>query len=84
MANHDKTMSSLVDKLGEHNESEIRGKVIDILSSPAYEMYSPEEQIKAAVGLTSDVRRMDLFLRAGELQRQNMVWMIINDRFPSI
>ncbi|XP_060168667.1 uncharacterized protein LOC132599354 isoform X2 [Lycium barbarum] len=83
-ANHSKTMGALIDMYGARDESEIRGKVLDILSSPTYqELYSPDQQIKASMGLTSDVRKMDLFLRMGELQRQNIVWMIVNDMFPS-
>ncbi|XP_059285709.1 class V chitinase-like [Lycium ferocissimum] len=76
-------MGSLIDMFGARDESEIRGKVLYILSSPAYqELYSPDQQIKASMGLTSDVRKMDLFLRMGELQHQNIVWMIVNDMFP--
>lgn len=84
MENHDKRMGALVERFGGRDESEIRGKVLDILSSPAFQLYTSEQQIKAAMGLTSEVRRMDMFLRMGELERQNMVWMIINDTFPSI
>jgi len=40
---HDKRMASLIDKLGERDLSEIRGKIFSIIGSPAFEIYKSNE-----------------------------------------
>ncbi|KAH0783038.1 hypothetical protein KY290_002636 [Solanum tuberosum] len=77
---HDKKMASLIDKLGERDLSEIRGKIFSIIGSPAFEIYNSNEQVKAAMGITQDIKRMEFFLSISELERHSMIWMIINDK----
>ncbi|KAH0707617.1 hypothetical protein KY289_012693 [Solanum tuberosum] len=66
---HDKRMASLIDKLGERDLSEIRGKIFSIIGSPAFEIYSSDERVKAAMGITQDIKRMEFFLSISELER---------------
>ncbi|KAG5574139.1 hypothetical protein H5410_063905 [Solanum commersonii] len=77
---HDKRMASLIDKLGERDLSEIRGKIFSIIGSPAFEIYNSDERVKAAMGITQDIKRMEFFLSISELERHSMIWMIINDK----
>jgi len=62
-------MSILIGKLGEHDVSDIHGKIFSILGSPAFKLYSSDLRVKAATGITQDVKRMEFFLRVGELDR---------------
>ncbi|XP_049372455.1 uncharacterized protein LOC125837364 [Solanum verrucosum] len=77
---HDKRMASLIDKLEERDLSEIRGKIFSIIGSPAFEIYNSDERVKAAMGITQDIKRMEFFLSISELERHSMIWMIINDK----
>ncbi|KAG5616407.1 hypothetical protein H5410_016231 [Solanum commersonii] len=65
---HDKRMASLIDKLGERDLSEIRGKIFYIIGSPAFEIYNSDERVKAAMGITQDIKRMEFFLSIDELE----------------
>lgn len=77
---HDKRMTSLIDKLGERNLSEIRGKIFSIIGSPTFEIYNSDERVKAAMRITQDIKRMEFFLSISELECHSMIWMIINDK----
>ncbi|KAK4731325.1 hypothetical protein R3W88_024313 [Solanum pinnatisectum] len=77
---HDKRMTSLIDKLGECDLSEIRGKIFSIIGSPAFEIYNSDERVKVAMEITQDIKRMEFFLSISELERHSVIWMIINDK----
>uniref|UniRef100_A0A3Q7H3Y1 Uncharacterized protein n=1 Tax=Solanum lycopersicum TaxID=4081 RepID=A0A3Q7H3Y1_SOLLC len=74
---HDKRMASLIDKLGERDLSEIRGKIFSIIGSPAYEIYNSDERVKATMGITQDIKRMEFFLSIIEIERHKCPQMCI-------
>ncbi|XP_009612019.1 uncharacterized protein [Nicotiana tomentosiformis] len=76
----DKRMGVLIDKIGDYDQSDIRGKIYCILESPAFELYSVQKRIKATMILCEDVKKIKLFLRMGELERQTMMFMIVNGK----
>ncbi|XP_016487847.1 uncharacterized protein LOC107807907 [Nicotiana tabacum] len=76
----DKRMGALIDKIGDRDRSDIRGEIYSILESPAFELYSIQERIKATMILCEDVKKMELFLRMGELECQTIMLMIINGK----
>ncbi|KAK6802754.1 hypothetical protein RDI58_000537 [Solanum bulbocastanum] len=59
---HDKRMTSLIDKLGERDLYEICGKIFSIIEIHAYEIYNSNEQVKAAMRITQDIKRKEFFL----------------------
>ncbi|XP_016484550.1 uncharacterized protein LOC107805084 [Nicotiana tabacum] len=76
----DKRMGALIDKIDNCDRSDIRSEIYSILESPAFELYSVQEYIKATMILCEDVKKMKLFLRMGELEHQTMMFMIINGK----
>ncbi|KAG5572168.1 hypothetical protein H5410_061934 [Solanum commersonii] len=56
---------------GERDLSEIRGKVLSIIGSPAFEIYNSDERVKATMGITQDIKRMEFFLSINELEHHN-------------
>lgn len=77
---HDKKMAALIDKLGEHELSDIRGQIFSILRSPSFELYNSDERVKAAMEITKDIKRMEFFLSISEVDHHTMMWMIIKDK----
>ncbi|XP_049406263.1 uncharacterized protein LOC125869906 [Solanum stenotomum] len=77
---HDKRLTFLIDKLGKRNLSEIRGKIFSIIGSSTFEIYNSDERVKAAMGITQDIKRKEFFLTISELECHSMIWMIINDK----
>ncbi|KAG5620526.1 hypothetical protein H5410_005744 [Solanum commersonii] len=69
----DKRIGSLIEKMGDRDRSDVRGQVYSILESPAFELYTTEQRIKAAMILCKDDKEMELFLRMGEHDRQTMM-----------
>ncbi|KAH0636006.1 hypothetical protein KY290_036406 [Solanum tuberosum] len=55
---HDKRVTSLIDKLGERDLSEIHGKIFSIIGFPAFEIYNSDERVKVAMEITQDIKRM--------------------------
>ncbi|KAH0633713.1 hypothetical protein KY284_036499 [Solanum tuberosum] len=76
----DKRIGSLIEKTGDRDRSDVRGQVYSILESPAFELYTTEQRIKAAMILCKDDKKMELFLRMGEHDRQTMMWMAVHDK----
>ncbi|KAH0738435.1 hypothetical protein KY290_037144 [Solanum tuberosum] len=76
----DKRIGSLIEKMGDRDRSDVRGQVYSILESPAFELYTTEQRIKAAMILCKDDKKMELFLRMGEHDRQTMMWMAVHDK----
>ncbi|KAG5629675.1 hypothetical protein H5410_001392 [Solanum commersonii] len=76
----DKRMGALIDKIGNRDQSDLRDQIYSIIESPIFDLYSTEQRIKATMVLCDDVKKMELFIRMGELQRQTMMFMIINDK----
>uniref|UniRef100_M1BAB8 RNase H family protein n=1 Tax=Solanum tuberosum TaxID=4113 RepID=M1BAB8_SOLTU len=76
----DKRMGALIDKIGNRDQSDLRDQIYSIIESPIFELYSTEQRIKATMVLCDDVKKMELFIRMGELERQTMMFMIINDK----
>ena len=76
----DKRMGALIDKIGNRDQSDLRDQIYSIIESPMFELYSTEQCIKATMILCDDVKNMELFIRMGELERQTMMFMMINDK----
>uniref|UniRef100_M0ZK88 RNase H family protein n=1 Tax=Solanum tuberosum TaxID=4113 RepID=M0ZK88_SOLTU len=76
----DKRIGSLIEKMGDRDRSDVRGQVYSILESPVFELYTTEQRIKAAMILCKDDKKMELFLRMGEHDRQTMMWMVVHDK----
>ncbi|KAG5625147.1 hypothetical protein H5410_010365 [Solanum commersonii] len=76
----DKRIGSLIEKMGDRDRSDVRGQVYSILESPAFELYTIEQRIKVAMILCKDNKKMELFLRMGEHDRQTMMWMAVHDK----
>lgn len=76
----DKRMGALIDKLENRDQFNLRDQIYSIIESPIFELYSTEQRIKATMVLCGDVKKMELFIRMGELERQTMMFMIINDK----
>ncbi|KAH0636755.1 hypothetical protein KY285_036463 [Solanum tuberosum] len=70
----------VINKMGDRDRSDVRGQVYSILESPAFELYTTEQRIKVAMILCKDDKRMELFLRMGEHDRQTMMWMAVHDK----
>ena len=73
-------MGALIDKIGNRDQSDLRDQIYSIIESPMFELYSIEQRIKATMILCDDVKNMELFIRMGELERQTMMFMMINDK----
>jgi len=73
-------MGAFIDKIGNRNKSDLRDQIYSVIESPIFELYSTEQRIKATMVLCDDVKKMELFIRMGELERQTMMFMIINDK----
>ncbi|KAH0663650.1 hypothetical protein KY285_028637 [Solanum tuberosum] len=76
----DDSETFLKGKMGDRDRSDVRGQVYSILESPAFELYTTEQRIKAAMILCKDDKKMKLFLRMGEHNRQTMMWMVVHDK----
>lgn len=76
----DKRIGSLIEKMGDRDRSDVRGQVYSILESPVFELCTTEQRIKAAMILCNDDKKMELFLRMGEHDRQTMMWMAVHDK----
>ena len=76
----DKRISALIEKMGDRDRSDVRRQVYSILESPAFELYPTEHRIKAAMILCNGDKKMELFLRMGEHDRQTMMWMVVHDK----
>ncbi|KAK6805263.1 hypothetical protein RDI58_003048 [Solanum bulbocastanum] len=76
----DKRMGALIDKIGYRDQSDLRDQIYSIIESPIFDLYSIEQRIKATMVLCDDIKKMELFIRMGELERQTMMFMIINDK----
>ena len=76
----DKRMGALIDEIGNRDQSDLRDQIYSIIESPMFELYSIEQRIKATMILCDDVKNMELFIRMGELERQTMMFMMINDK----
>ena len=76
----DKRMGALIDKIGNRDQSDLRDQIYSIIESPMFELYSIEQRIKATMILCDDVKKMELFIRRGELECQTMMFMMINDK----
>ncbi|XP_059293012.1 uncharacterized protein LOC132046404 [Lycium ferocissimum] len=61
----DKRRGALIDKIGDRDLSDLHGQIYSILESPAFELYSGEQRIKATMILCDDVRKMNLFFTYG-------------------
>ncbi|KAH0633005.1 hypothetical protein KY284_035791 [Solanum tuberosum] len=55
---HDKRMTSLINKLGEHDLYEIHGNIFSIIGFPTFEIYNSDERVKVAMEITQDIKRM--------------------------
>uniref|UniRef100_M1CYY3 RNase H family protein n=1 Tax=Solanum tuberosum TaxID=4113 RepID=M1CYY3_SOLTU len=55
---HDKRMTSLINKLGEHDIYEIHGNIFSIIGFPTFEIYNLDERVKVAMEITQDIKRM--------------------------
>ncbi|KAG5586447.1 hypothetical protein H5410_046881 [Solanum commersonii] len=67
-------------EIGNRDQSDLRDQIYSIIESPIFDLYSTEQRIKATMVLCDDVKKMELFIRMGELERQTMMFMIINDK----
>ncbi|KAG5618387.1 hypothetical protein H5410_018211 [Solanum commersonii] len=76
----DKRIGSLIEKMGDRDRSDVRGQVYSILESHVFELYTTEQRIKAAMILYKEDKKMELFLRIGEHDRQTMMWMVVHDK----
>ncbi|KAK4724505.1 hypothetical protein R3W88_027284 [Solanum pinnatisectum] len=76
----DKRIGSLIDKIGNRDHSDMRGKIYSIIESPTFDLYTIEQRIKAKKVICEDVKNMEIFLRMGELERQTMMFMVVNDK----
>uniref|UniRef100_M1A806 RNase H family protein n=1 Tax=Solanum tuberosum TaxID=4113 RepID=M1A806_SOLTU len=76
----DKRIGSLIDKIGNRDHPDMRGQIYSIIETPTFDLYTIEQRIKAKKVICEDVKNMEIFLRMGELERQTMMFMVINDK----
>ncbi|KAG5577875.1 hypothetical protein H5410_058009 [Solanum commersonii] len=76
----DKQMGALIDKIGNRDQSDLRDQIYSIIESHIFDLYSTEQRINAIMVLCDDVKKMELFIRMGEIERQTMMFMIVNDK----
>lgn len=76
----DKRIGALIDKIGIHDHSDMRDQIYAIIESPAFNLYTIEQRIKAKMVIYGDVKKIKIFLRMGELEHQTMMFMVINDK----
>ncbi|KAK4708724.1 hypothetical protein R3W88_029649 [Solanum pinnatisectum] len=67
-------------EIGNRDHSDIRGQIYSIIESPTFDLYTIEQRIKAKKVICEDVKNMEIFLRMGELKRQTMMFMVVNDK----
>ena len=73
-------MGALIDEIGNRDQSDLRDQIYSIIKFPMFELTSTDQRIKATMILCDDVKKMELFIRMGELERQTMMFMMINDK----
>ncbi|KAM3263805.1 hypothetical protein P3L10_000799 [Capsicum annuum] len=76
----DKRIGALIDKIKIRDHYDIRDQVYAIIEYPTFDLYTIEKRIKAKMFICGDVKKMKIFLRMGELERQTMIFMIVNDK----
>ncbi|KAF3627776.1 putative HUA2-like protein 3-like [Capsicum annuum] len=59
----DKRIGALIDKIGIRDHSDMRDQVYAIIESPAFDLYTIEQRIKAKMVICRDVQKMKIFLR---------------------
>uniref|UniRef100_M1CJN2 RNase H family protein n=1 Tax=Solanum tuberosum TaxID=4113 RepID=M1CJN2_SOLTU len=69
-----------INNIGNRDKSDLRDQIYSNIESPIFELYSTEQRIKATMVLCDDVKKMELFIRIGQLEHQNMMFIIINDK----
>ncbi|KAK6791315.1 hypothetical protein RDI58_010396 [Solanum bulbocastanum] len=76
----DKRIGSLIDKIGNRDHSDMGGQIYSIIESPTFDLYTIEQRIKDKKVICEDVKNMEIFLHMGELERQTMMFMVVNDK----
>ena len=76
----DKRMGALIDKIGNRDQSDLRDQIYSITKFPMFELTTTDQRIKATMILCDDVKKMELLLCMGQLERQTMMFMMINDK----
>ena len=76
----DKRMGALIDKIGNRDQSDLSDQIYSIIESPMFELYCTEQRIKATMILCDDAKKMELFIHMGKLERQTMIFKMINDK----
>ncbi|KAH0762448.1 hypothetical protein KY290_018521 [Solanum tuberosum] len=76
----DKRIGSLIDKIGNRDHSDMRDQIYSIIETPTFDLYTIEQRIKAKNVICEDVKNMKIFLLIGKLERQTMMFMVVNDK----
>ena len=66
--------------MGNRDRSDVRGQVYSIIESPVFELYTTKQHIKVAMIPCKDDKKMELFLRMGEHDRQTLMCMVVHDK----
>ncbi|KAM3322176.1 hypothetical protein P3S67_003327 [Capsicum chacoense] len=76
----DKRIGALIDKIKIRDHYDMCDQVYAIIEYPTFDLYTIEKRIKAKMFIYGNVKKMKIFLRMGELERQTMIFMIVNDK----